>query len=196
MKYKTGSRVFVFDADGVAIDPWRFADALRAEYGISREETRDFFVGPFNLCLTGDANLPDLLPLYLERWNWPDTVEAFIDIWMDSDNKPNEQVLRRIQNLRENGACCYLASNQERVQAEYIRNCMDFESKFDRLFFSCDLGFAKPHRQFFDLIAAEVDCRSSNIHFWDDAESHVRAARIAGWNACLYENIESLAINL
>ena len=196
MEHKTRSRAFVFDADGVAIDQAGFANELSAEYGISREETREFFVGPFKQCLTGNASLSDLLAPFLDQWQWPGTMQAFIDLWMESDNRPNMQVLRHVQDLRAGGTNCYLASNQERVRAEYIRNRMGFESKFDGLFFSCDLGHAKPDRQFFDLIAAEIDCEPRDIHFWDDADSYIRAARLAGWNAFLYENIESLQVDL
>ena len=196
MKHKTNSSAFVFDADGVAIDPWGFANALSAEFGITQDKTREFFSGPFKNCLIGDASLLSSITPYLERWQWPGTAQAFVDFWMESDNQPNWQVLDHVQELRDGGANCYLASNQEQVRAEYIRNSMGFESMFDRLFFSCDLGHAKPDRQFFDLIAAEINIETRNIHFWDDSDSYVRAARSAGWNARVYENVESLQINL
>ncbi len=192
MAHKTETCAFVFDGDGVSIDPCGFANALSVKYGISRDETREFFAGPFKQCLTGNANLSDSVKPYLERWQWPDTVQAFIDLWMESDNQPNAKVLRHIQGLSKGGANCYLASNQEQVRANYIRDCMGFGSMFERLFFSCDLGYAKPDRQFFDRVAAAIECEPHQIHFWDDSDSCVQAARNAGWNAHRYENIESL----
>ena len=195
MEHEIKSRAFIFDADGVAINPWGFAKALSTEYGVSQEETREFFAGPFKQCLIGDASLLASVAPYLDRWQWPDTAQAFIDFWMESDDKPNTQVLSHIQNLRESGAKCYLASNQEQVRAEYIRNRMGFESMFERLFFSCDLGHAKPDRQFFDLIAVEIDSEPRDIHFWDDSDSYISAAKSAGWNAHLYESVESLQVD-
>ncbi len=195
MSHKTKTCAFVFDADGVSIDRWGFANVLSVEYGLSRDATREFFVGPFRECLTGNASLSDSVTPYLERWQWPDTVQAFVDLWMESDNQPNAQVLSHIQGLRQGGANCFLASNQEQVRANYIRTCMGFESMFERLFFSCDLGYAKPDRQFFELIAAEVEFEPHQIHFWDDSDSYVLAARSAGWNAYLYQGVESLKYN-
>ena len=49
--------IYVFDADGVVIRPWGFATALREEHNITPEQTRSFFVGPFQDCLTAQADL-------------------------------------------------------------------------------------------------------------------------------------------
>lgn len=186
------SRALVFDADGVVIEPWGFARALQVEYGISLDVTKEFFAGPFKQCLSGEADLFDSIAPYLDRWHWPGTVQAFIELWMESDNKPNTEVLSHIQEVRKSGAKCYVASNQEQIRAEYIRVSMGFESMFERLFFSCELGCAKPDRQFFDSVSAEIGLEPHNIHFWDDAGSYVHAARSAGWNAYVYESVESI----
>ena len=186
------SRALVFDADGVVIEPWGFARALQADYGISPDVTKEFFAGPFKQCLSGDADLFESIAPYLDRWYWPDTVQAFIEFWMESDNKPDTKVLSHIQKLRKSGAKCYIASNQEQIRAEYIRVRMGFESMFERLFFSCELGCAKPDRHFFDGITSEIGFEPHNIHFWDDSGSYVHAARRAGWNAHVYESVESI----
>ena len=78
MEHDPKSNAFVFDADGVVIDPWGFANALSTEYGISRDETREFFAGPFKHCLTGNARLSDAVSPFLDRWKWPDTMQACI----------------------------------------------------------------------------------------------------------------------
>ncbi len=189
---EAASSVLVFDGDGVVIEPWGFARALHAEYGISPDVTKAFFAGPFQLCLRGDADLSESVAPYLDRWRWPDTVQAFIDFWMESDDRPDTEVLSYIQKLRNNGAKCYVASNQEQTRADFIRVRMGFESMFEQLFFSCELGCTKPDRRFFDRIASEIGVAAHTVHFWDDSGSYVRAARSAGWNAHAFEGIESI----
>ncbi len=186
------SCALVFDADGVVIEPWGFARALQSEYDISPDVTKEFFAGPFKQCLSGHADLFESVAPYLDRWHWPDTAQAFIDLWMESDDRPNTEVLSRIQELRSRGAKCYIASNQEKTRAEYIRVRMGFESMFERLFFSCELGCTKPDRQFFDGITTEIGLEPNNIHFWDDSGPYVHAARSAGWNAHVYKSVESI----
>ena len=190
------SHAFIFDADGVVIEPWGFARALEAEYGISPDVTKEFFGGPFKQCLSGDADLVESVAPYLDRWHWPGTVQAFVDFWMESDNKPDAEVLGHIQELRKRGAKCYIASDQEQTRAEYIRVRMGFEAMFERLFFSCELGCTKLDRRFFDRIAAEIGVEHHNIHFWDDSGSYVQVARSAGWNAHIYESVESIQFAL
>jgi len=196
MAHKLTSSVYVFDADGIVIEPWGFAKALSAEHGITLDDTREFFAGPFQQCLTGDANLLDSITPYINQWRWPYTPQAFIEFWMESDNLPNAQVVGRIQELRDTGALCYLASNQEQIRATYIRERMGFDSIFDRLFFSCELGCAKPDKPFFDAITANIDVEPGDVQFWDDSESHVRAAISVGWNARVYEGVESFDFGL
>ncbi len=190
------SRALVFDADGVVIESWGFARALQAEYGLSPDVTKEFFAGPFKQCLSGDADLIESVAPYLDRWQWPDTVEAFIELWMESDNRPSTEILNHIQELRRGGAKCYIASNQEKIRAEYIRVRMGFESMFERLFFSCELGCTKPERQFFEVISTEIGIEPHNIHFWDDSGSYVNAAKSAGWNAHVFESVESIQFDL
>ena len=50
----------------------------------------------------------------------------------------------------------------------------------------------KPDRQCFDGITAEIGLEPHNIQFWDDTGSYVHAARCAGWNAHVYESVESI----
>ena len=130
----------MFDADGVAIEPWGFAHALNDNYGISLDDTKGFFAGPFQRCLTGHADLSDSLAPFLDAWRWPGTTQEFIDFWMKSDDQPNSRVISRIRELRSTGAECHLATNQESTRAAYIRDRMRFDDIFDGLYFSWKLG--------------------------------------------------------
>lgn len=184
----------MFDADGVVIESWGFARVLNDEYGISRDNTKEFFAGPFQDCLTGQAELADSLISFLDIWCWPGTTQEFIDLWLKSDDQPNVGVTSKISELKASGAKCYLASNQESIRAAYIREQMRFGELFDQLYFSCDLGFTKPDRRFFDAIAEDISAPSSEIQFWDDSHENVDGAKVAGWDARHFTGVDSLSV--
>ncbi|MCB0139116.1 MAG: hypothetical protein KDE50_04325, partial [Caldilineaceae bacterium] len=64
-------KALLLDADGVVIFPWRFAQYLAREHGITPAQTRGFFGGVFLDCLVGRADLKEELPPFLAQWNWP-----------------------------------------------------------------------------------------------------------------------------
>lgn len=186
------TRILIFDADGVLIEPGGFAHLLRDSHGISSEETREFFTGPFQECLLGTRELIDALPPYLERWGWAGSVREFIDLWMCADDRPSEPALATLSEIRTNNDVLCLASNQERNRANYIDTQMGFGRLFDRLYFSCHLGAAKPMPEFYHSIQKDLDTSATEIHFWDDSAEHVDAAKEIGWNAYLYTGPDSI----
>ena len=187
------SRVLIFDADGVLIEPWGFADALENLHGISRDSTRDFFAGPFQTCLVGGASLEDVLPPYLTRWGWRGSTDAFIALWLKADDRPARDAFKAIEAVRRPGDICCVASNQERVRAAYIANEMGFVSRFDRLYFSCALGAIKPQQAYYQKVQDDLRIATDHIFFWDDSQQHVDAAAAFGWNAYIYESPRSIS---
>lgn len=185
-------RVHIFDADGVVIRSWGFADVLEERYGITRHQTRSFFKGPFRECLIGRASLRGALVPFLTEWGWPESVDEFVHLWMTSDDQPVDDLLAVVRDLREAGETCCLASNQEAVRADYLRHEMGFAKQFDALFFSCDLGLAKPDPEFFRTVNARLSSPDMAVFFWDDDLRNVQAAVEVGWQATVYETVESV----
>mgnify|MGYP001820236158 FL=1 len=186
--------VYVFDADGVLIEPWGFDQALEHDYGIAPQTTRPFFQGPFLDCLIGQADLTRVIGPYLDEWGWPHSVEELITLWLTSENQPQAEVLSHVASIRHKGGFCALASNQEQRRARFIEQEM-FHGLFDRFYFSCDLGVAKPQREYFQTIAQDLDVAPERIHFWDDTQQHVDGARQCGWNAYFYSGPDSLSVS-
>jgi putative hydrolase of the HAD superfamily len=71
---------------------------------------------------------------------------------------------------------------------------MGFADAFDALYFSCDLGFMKPHSDFYRSIEGDLGVAPSHVHFWDDTPAHVRGAQEVGWNAYLFEGLWSINV--
>ncbi len=185
-------KTIMFDLDGVVVYPWRFAEHLERHHSITREHTRAFFEGVFTECLLGRMDLRDVLGDYLDGWGWQQSVQSFLDCWFETENCPEPRLIELIASLREAGYHCGLATNQESHRARYIRKVMQFERLFDSLFFSCELGYKKPNREYFWGVCEKLRVTPSTILFIDNEMPYVTGARGVGWNAILYTCFEDL----
>jgi putative hydrolase of the HAD superfamily len=184
-------KVICFDADGVVVYPQKqFSRHLKEEHSISPDMTRGFFCGVFNDCLVGAADLRDVLPTYLKEWGWTGSTEEFIATWLKFDHVVDSRVINTIQRLRQNKVICCLVTSQERNRAEYMKTKMGFQTAFDRLFFSCEIGLQKPNHAYYQYIQKALDVENESILFWDDLEINVIAARENGWNAEIYTEFD------
>ena len=78
-------------------------------------------------------------------------------------------------------------NSQETNRADFMANQMGFAEIFDELFFSCHVGYQKPHHGFYEFIQSALHMSGEQILFWDDMEKNVFAARELGWNAEVYK---------
>lgn len=184
-------RAICFDADGVVVYPqMQFSKYLKEEHGISPEMTRSFFRGVFSDCLVGKANLREVLPTYLQDWNWTGSVDEFIATWLERDHVVDTRLLNVIQRLRQDGFLCCLLTSQEHNRAEYMKTKMGFQDAFDYLFFSCEVGRQKPDQDYYQYIEKSLNLEKESILFWDDLEINVIAARENGWKAEIYTGFD------
>jgi putative hydrolase of the HAD superfamily len=183
-------KAICFDADGVVVNPqMQFSRHLQEKYGISPEMTQGFFHGVFNDCLVGRAHLEDVLPAFLKDWGWNDSVGEFIDLWLRTDHVIDAQLIQMIQHLRRSEIICCLATSQERNRARYMRTKMGFQDMFDRLFFSCEVGWQKPQPAYYQHIERTLGLEKQSILFWDDSRVNIEAALQFGWNAEMYTGL-------
>lgn len=68
---------------------------------------------------------------------------------------------------------------------------MGFDSMFDDLFFSCELGHMKPEPVFFEAVARKLNSAPAELHFWDDSLAYIDAAKRAGWNGHHFVDFEA-----
>ncbi|MGB0756931.1 MAG: HAD family hydrolase [Patescibacteria group bacterium] len=182
-------KAFIFDADGVVINrPMVFSRVLEKDHGITIKQTKDFFTGPFQECLVGTGDLKQLLPEYLNKWNWEGGVDEFLRYWFKSEHYIDLDLIKGIDTLRKRGGRFYIATNQEKYRTEYIRSDMGLHQHFDDIFSSAYLGVTKPHKSFYDSISSKLE--NHDIYFWDDDEDNVRAARETGWRATHYSRLD------
>ncbi|HLG12437.1 MAG TPA: HAD-IA family hydrolase [Dehalococcoidia bacterium] len=192
----TRIEVVVLDFDGVLNTSMVFGEWLAREHAITREQQGHFFDGLFADCNSGDADMLDVLPPFLDQWRWPYTLDAFVEHWFTLDDNLAPDVMDVVDSLREAGIPVVLATNQEQHRAEYIRNHPDLAGRFDHRFFSCDLGVAKPDARYFERVADELGRPASELLFFDDHPGNVDAARSGGWNAEQFTDVDKLTTDL
>ena len=61
-------KVFLFDVDGVLVHSEMFSDHYQKAYGISRAEMAPFYLGVFQDCLVGRADLKEVIKPWLQKW--------------------------------------------------------------------------------------------------------------------------------
>jgi putative hydrolase of the HAD superfamily len=183
-------KAILFDVDGVVVNPQLvFAKKLASDYNITTAETENFFKGIFQDCLIGKADLKKELPKYLKEWGWSETTDDLIDFWFECDSNIDQNLIKATQSLRKNGIKCYLATNQEKYRTDYMIKEMKFNEKLDGIFASCDLGYKKPDKEFFQKVADQIPAiKPDEIMFWDNTENNVEAAKKVGFDARLYKD--------
>ncbi|MDQ6660920.1 MAG: HAD-IA family hydrolase [Chloroflexota bacterium] len=180
-------KVILFDVDGVLVNGEQFSRRLARDYGVTREISGPFFSERFPECLRGNADLKQELESYLQQWGWQKSVEEFLNYWFTTEHAIDEPLVNAVQQLRQQGIQCYLATNQEKYRTEYILEQMGFAQKFDGMFSSAYVGHMKPDAAFFEHIVLTLDdVQTQEILFWDDSPQNVATAREVGLHAEIY----------
>jgi len=178
---KTYVRIVILDVDGVVTHPSRFASKLEKDHGVASAAWFAFLEGPYQETLTGKADLKTVIQPFLAEWNWKGTVDEFLTYWFRTEDVVNEEVLKVVEDLGVRGIKCYLASNQDKYQMEFLRDTMNLKHWFDGVFCSAGLGCQKPDKQFFERLLKRIDPKrqllGQEIIYWDDEDANVKAAK-------------------
>ncbi len=173
----------LFDADGViqrTRGNWR--EQFTALLG--RDEDLDAFIADLfaaeKPCLSGAADFPTELAGVLERWGSPASVAQALGVWTNIE--VHADVVALIETLRSRGMRCHLASNQQAHRARYMSDELGYRTLFDREFYSCRVGVAKPAAAYFEHLLDELKLPAGRVLFVDDIEANVLAARSIGIN--------------
>lgn len=182
-------KVLLLDADGVLLKSEElFSVRFSKEYNVPLESVSDFFKGPFSECQSGTRDLKIELLAYLAKWGWEKSVDDFLAYWFESDTTFNENVCEIVKKIRETGAKCYLASNNEKYRAEDLWRRINERNLLDGHFFSWELQTKKDNPLFFQKILNELAITPAEVCFVDDDERNVTAAKSVGIEAYLYDD--------
>lgn len=179
----------LFDADGVIqLAPASLHLRLSAAMGRPEHEGELCLAEIFAVeepALTGLATFEDGLAALLEKSLAPCGADTIIDHWCSID--PDPAILSQIAALRARGVFCGLASNQERNRARRMSQILGYATLFDREFYSCDLGHAKPSARYFETVVRMSGLQPARTLFVDDRPGNVEAARACGLHAEVFD---------
>lgn len=190
-------KVLLLDADGVVLKkyPEYFSERFAREHGVPVEEMREFFKNEFKLCQTGKADAKEEFGKRLPVWGWDKGADAFLDYWFATDVILDEEVLKVVEEYRNIGIKCYLATDQEQYRGAYLWGLVG--TRLDGHFFSHELGATKSQPEFFQQVLEKLNLPASEISYMDDDQQNVDVAKSLGINARFYRTIEDLKeINL
>ena len=100
----------------------------------------------------------------------------------------DQALIDYIQQLRQRGIRCYLATQQEKYRTAYLLDKMGFARTFDGIFSSAYIGKLKDNPAFFIHILQQLQAIDGDtVLFWDDSSRNVQVARQVGLYAEVYE---------
>ncbi len=187
-------KTILLDADGLLLKKSSyFSEIYSKEYGVPTEDIVPFFKTKFRDCQKGIDDVKEELVPFLKQWNWNGTVDDFLRYWFSSCTKIDEDVLKIVQDLRKKrGIKCYLATDQEKYRAEYIKKDLGLEKYLDGFFFSHELGYSKSEIEFFEEILKQLNLNPDEVMFWDDENENIQIASQIGIMAKYYESRDQL----
>lgn len=185
-------KVLIMDADGVLVTkPETFSVILAREYKINPKKVLEFFDGNFQDCLIGKADLKESVAPYLKHFNWPGTVDEFLDYWFKSEHYLHEGLIEYIKKLRRQSTTIVLATNQEKYRTQYMLEHMGFADVFEKIYSSAHLGLKKPAVEFFAKVVEDLGANKDEVLFWDDDQQNIDGALQYGINAEFYTGYDS-----
>ncbi|MDO8676342.1 MAG: HAD-IA family hydrolase [Candidatus Azambacteria bacterium] len=183
-------KAILFDADGVVIRSGLFGAYYQITKGISPDQMLPFYNGIFQECLTGKADLKEVIFPWLKKWKWNSDADDFLLKWFQYEDKADRKIVDLIQALQKNSVSCYLATNQEKYRTQYLRKKMGFEKLFDGIFSSAEMGCKKPERKFYEFIPQKLNLGKNKILYIDDSASNTKSASDIGIESYLYTEFE------
>lgn len=209
MKVAAMATNIFFDVDGVLLhpgnahgrspQPWHAS--LERDLGVDPRRLGEAFFSPtapgaiswMEACSTGLAAIEEALPPVLAALGYKGDIETFLRYWFERDAHVDHALIDQIALLRDRNGCrCYLATSQEHRRAAFIWDELGMRDHFSGMYYTARLGHSKKTVEFYRAIAEDFDFAAAAPIYFDDREEMVRTAAAAGWDACLYESIESL----
>jgi putative hydrolase of the HAD superfamily len=186
-------RALLLDADEVLQYPNPSRNAgLERILGFVPEPVAEFVAevhAAEDTTLTGVLDLLDVLAPVLSRWGVTGVPDKARNVrqWLNAIAVDNS-ILDLVSHLRLRGYWCALATNQQPHRAQFMADQLGYRALFDRCFFSCDMGLAKPDPRYFQVILAELQLNPEDVIFVDDKPQNVRSASSLGIRGICFAN--------
>ena len=187
-------KAIIFDADGVLIGgkdgsgQYLWQKNIETDLGLSPDQVTRIYSGDWSLVLKGFVDSRQYFKTMFTKLNIAVSVDEFVEYWLKNDTTINTKIFPVLESVKV--AKLYIATNQDRHRTKVLQE--KFESYFDKIFSSYQIGAIKPESEFYRYIESNLKIQSKDIAFIDDSKSHIEAAARFGWTCHHYQNIEGL----
>lgn len=190
----TGFSTILFDLDGVI----RHFDQEHIA-GIERRHNLDpgalmaaaFEPALLNPVITGRATRRRWVEQVGRALNAPEAAKE----WMAARGSIDHEMLAVVDELRAGGLTVAILTNGTDTVADELDE-LGVSDRFDAVFNSAEIGFAKPDRRVFEHVCQALDVSPSSVFFTDDSASKLAGALEIGMTARLFEGIGNLRSQL
>lgn len=108
----------------------------------------------------------------------------------------NDEMLPVIDQLKSRGLRLIVVSNTCVSHISFIRERFDILGNFDDYVLSFEVGEIKPDQAMYQAAIAAAGCAPQECFYIDDIEENVKAGRLAGLDAELFQSTEQLRLAL
>jgi putative hydrolase of the HAD superfamily len=185
-------RVLLLDADGVLVLPPKlFSEVYCEKYGVDADKQQQFYsTDEFKQSLLGKLDLTEAIRIHNDLWQWKGDFKELVKLWLETENYPNKQLVDLVTEYRYQGLPIYLATQQEKHRAKYLKETM-FGDILDGMFCSCDIQANKHDKSFWQSVIQLLNNKYEGITpdeivYFDDRQSIVDVAKDCGIDAHLY----------
>jgi putative hydrolase of the HAD superfamily len=187
-------KAIFFDLDGIIITGNKklFSQRLSEENNIPLEKVSEFFLNDFRECSFGRADLKEKIAPYLIEWGYKGTVDDLLKYWFENENTFDPKILDLLKDLKGRGIKCYITTRQEKYRKEYMFNKLGLKNYFDDIFCTCDIGYDKSEKAYWDYVFNKVNSEPDECMYFDDKHENLDIAQSLGIKSYLFINKEEL----
>lgn len=170
-------RALLWDADGVLQHtPHQWQEKLDALGGPGFADA--VFEAELS-AMCGEEPLRATLERLLGEWSHTGLgVADLLGLWEQAEL--DTEALAVVRQVRETGVVSALATNQQDHRRAWMRDHLGIDAHFDHVFYSCELGVAKPDPAYFTRLVEELGLQPDEVGFVDDNPANVESATSVG----------------
>lgn len=188
-------KALLIDLDGVIIirDKY-FSQVLAEQHNLDPDHQAAFFKGVFQDCMRGKADLRDVLPEWLERWNWTEGLDNFLKFWFTTESNIDKELLNDLASIKASGVKTYLATDNEINRTNYVLDDLQLRPYFDDIMGSALLGHKKGEAEYWETVIQKIaPTVATEALFIDDDAQNVELALQYGFKAHTFMKGDNLS---
>lgn len=191
-------QTFLVDLDGVVLHRNGYFSARSRELypDANHAAILDFFTGGTYKDITlGKQDLVETLAEALPGWSVDRTVDEVLKDWFDGENNIDRAVLDRIQEIRQSGIKCVIATDHSSYRKNQVWNELGMKEYFDDIVASADVGATKHDPEFYIESLKRLNIMNAqDVAFTDDDQKNIDVALSVGLRGFLFKNVDSLSL--